>query len=343
VPCCAVLCRAARAVLRTRPAASASSSTCACHSCTRPLRAVNGQPPDGQRSRVADRVGAAKAAEQREPGGDAHGTRAAAAECKRTSVQQFSCHEAKAPGLASLRSLTQPKDGVAKKHSGARAHRGSMRAGSAASTARSSACACAPGTYTRQLRRRTRTPIRPRSPPTRAMLRVRARVCMCDARGGCDTAPGALPRLTAQPGACARARPRPGPCIRALVHPCIRALVNVVGWLVNVVGWLVNVRISCCCCAGACLSLAVRSRGLSLACVSGRCRSSAPSGSSVRHHSTLVTPCGKERKKERPCKKRKKERKTYARCQACVKGALASKSHRGHALWDRHAAQKPEE
>jgi hypothetical protein len=28
----------------------------------------------------------------------------------------------------------------------------------------------------------------------------------------------------------------------------------------------------------------------------------------------------------------KKERKTYARCQACVKGALASKSHRAHAL-----------
>ncbi len=27
-------------------------------------------------------------------------------------------------------------------------------------------------------------------------------------------------------------------------------------------------------------------------------------------------------------KERKKERKTYARCQACVKGALASKSHR---------------
>jgi hypothetical protein len=30
------------------------------------------------------------------------------------------------------------------------------------------------------------------------------------------------------------------------------------------------------------------------------------------------------------CLERKKERKTYARCQACVKGALASKSH--HAL-----------
>ncbi len=29
-----------------------------------------------------------------------------------------------------------------------------------------------------------------------------------------------------------------------------------------------------------------------------------------------------------PHLRRKKERKTYARCQACVKGALASKSHR---------------
>jgi hypothetical protein len=33
-----------------------------------------------------------------------------------------------------------------------------------------------------------------------------------------------------------------------------------------------------------------------------------------------------------PLRERKKERKTYARCQACVKGALASKSHRGRAM-----------
>jgi hypothetical protein len=33
-------------------------------------------------------------------------------------------------------------------------------------------------------------------------------------------------------------------------------------------------------------------------------------------------------------KERKKERKTYARCQACVKGALASKSHRGSGAAD---------
>jgi hypothetical protein len=35
---------------------------------------------------------------------------------------------------------------------------------------------------------------------------------------------------------------------------------------------------------------------------------------------------------------RKKERKTYARCQACVKGALASKSHRGPAVNDSRLA-----
>ncbi len=37
---------------------------------------------------------------------------------------------------------------------------------------------------------------------------------------------------------------------------------------------------------------------------------------------------------------RKKEIKTYARCQACVKGALASKSHRSHEVRGRHRRMK---